>query len=146
MTEPAKLPEESAVPETRRGIPAIIDRLGEALPQLSPGALAELRRLGPNCTTSPAYWRLRLQHFDDSVRSEQDEQRWAALLSLMARAQGLHRRRPLGAALAAVVSEPRFLRLLRARGDQVESLLRPIVHQLVTAAEPFDQYAWPSFC
>jgi CRISPR type I-E-associated protein CasB/Cse2 len=121
-----------------------VDRITQEILRLSessPGAAAELRRLPPSNPSCPAFWRLTLTFLNppDRPLSAADEPRWAVLFSCMAHTTGLHAPgRRAGAALAAVTSEARFTRLLRARDERLWDELRHIAHQLASSAEPFD--------
>ncbi len=124
----------------------LVARLAAAVDeQLSPGDLADLRRLRPEDPSSPAFWKLCVAHLStvlppDGEHREEAERRWAAVLGVLAHLRGLHRPdRPLGRALAeAGLSELRLLRLLRARGQALYDVVRGVVHYLAQKAEPAD--------
>jgi CRISPR type I-E-associated protein CasB/Cse2 len=131
-----------AAPDLR----TVVNRAAHAVDRaLSPGDVAALRRLDAEDPSAPAFFKAAAQLLEgvladrDPARS-QDERRWAAILSALAVAKGLHRPgRPLGAALAAGgFAELRLTRLLRARGDQVFPAVRGAAQFLAAKAEPFD--------
>lgn len=114
---------------------------------LSPGELAELRRLRYDEPGGPAFWRLVARRIEPASRLPEDgparveaERRWAVILRAVAELASLHRPgRRLGIALAAAgVSEGRVLRLLRAHGEVLFDAVRTTTHQLATAGEPVD--------
>lgn len=124
---------------------ALIVRLAAVVErELSPGDLADLRRLRPEEPASPAFWKLAATYLSDSLPGgpgrEEAERRWAAVLGALANLRGLHRSdRPLGRALAeAGLSEMRLLRLLRARDAALYDVTRGVVHYLAQKAEPAD--------
>lgn len=100
---------------------------------LSPGDVAELRRLTHRDPGGPAFWKLWAsiiepnEVFAKGTSSESRQSRWAAILGAMAQLGGLHDPRiRLGTALAeAGFSELRLVRLLRAHESVLLDLLRP---------------------
>lgn len=114
---------------------------------LPPGDVAGLRRLRPEEVASPAFWKLVATRLEPhgmlpgpaQARLEA-ERRWAVIVAGMAEMKGLHRPRArLGGALAeADVSEPRFLRLLRAHDAALFDAVRTTAHQLASRAVPVD--------
>jgi len=140
MTTPHKSPPASG------SLGELVARLVHAIDhELDPGELAELRRAKPDDCGGRAFWKLVLRQLVPAGAlpeggSEDVERRWSALLSVMARLGGQHRRgQRLGRAMAAAgVSEQRLLRLLRAHDDALAIQLRLVSHQLGTAAQPVD--------
>jgi CRISPR type I-E-associated protein CasB/Cse2 len=121
----------------------LIAALRRALERADLGTLAALRR--PNSGSPPAaFYRITVGILDEilpetGARRDQDEARWATVVSAMAAAQGFLARVPLGEALAkADVAEMRVVRLLEANADQLIELTRNIVRQLVQKGQPFD--------
>ena len=110
---------------------------------LSPGDVAELRRLRAEDPSCPAFWRIAASQLEPNgflyrtgpTRDDQ-ERRWAAILAGMARTAGMHRSgRGLGYALASAgYSELRFSRLLRAHGDQLLDQVRALAGFLASKA------------
>jgi CRISPR system Cascade subunit CasB len=102
---------------------------------VSTGDLAELRRIKPDEPYTPALWRILLNYVpnDDQLSAER-ERRWAILLMAMATCAGLHDpSTDFGAALAdAGWSELRFVRLLEARGDNLDKQLRRVAQYLAS--------------
>lgn len=140
MTEPNPHPDTSETP-ARRGLRGLVDRLVKVLARSSPGDVATLRRLDPADPSCPAFWKITLGHIDSPAYplSPLQEQRWAVVLSGLARSGELHRPgRRAGEAMAAVISEARFVRLLRANGERLWDELRHVTHQLSSKGEPFD--------
>ncbi len=142
MTEPMELDSASQATGGRRGL---IARLALTMDkQLSPGDLAELRRLRPEEPASPAFWKLCAAYLSSWLPSggsrDEAERRWAAVLGALAHLRGLHRPdHPLGRALAEVgLSEMRLLRLLRARDAALYDVVRGVVHYLAQKGEPAD--------
>lgn len=115
---------------------------------LSPGEVAELRRLDPDEPGGGAFWKAVVFHLEPAgqLRGADAEARWALVLRAIGELHALHRpRRRLGRALAAAgVSEMRLVRLLRADLEALDSLLRAVTHQLASAGEPVDlaDLAW----
>jgi len=103
---------------------------------LSTGELADLRRISPDQPFTPALWRiLMMQDLDNSppwIRQELWERRWATLFMGMAHSAGLHNYSiSLGAALAeAGWSELRFVQLMRAKDETLETYLRRVAQFL----------------
>ncbi len=120
---------------------------------LSPGDIAELRRMKPGEFGGPAFWKLAAAHLEPAgllpTAGEQAEaaaERWAAILAGMAMTRGFHHPGArLGRALAdAGLSEGRFLALLRSHDRQLLDAVRLTAHYLATKAVPVDwaDYAW----
>ena len=124
----------------------IVNRIAASIErELSPGDVADLRRLSPGDPSAPAFWRMAGTLLADELRGEgsarsESERRWAAILSGMASTRGLHRPgRRAGEALAeAGYSELRFVRLLRARDVQLLGELRGAARYLDAKAVAFD--------
>jgi len=144
--EAAGSPEENAAPRKLREL--IQALAGTVNKRLSPGEVAELRRLDPRQPGSPAFWKLAALHLGDNKfwwigggdDRDEVERRWAAVFSFIALAGGFHQpHAPLGTALAnAGFHELRFTRLLRARGGRLLDELSTTVRFLVAKAESFD--------
>lgn len=103
---------------------------------LSTGDLAELRRISPDQSFTPALWRILLM-FDLNespgwISQEQWERRWATLLMVMAHNIGLHSYSiSFGQALAnAGWSELRFVQLMKSKGETLEKQLRRVAQFL----------------
>lgn len=119
-----------------------VAKLSGQLQHLSNGELAELRRISPEEPFTPTLWRLLLSrdldkapHWIDQVEWEK---RWATLLMGMAHcAPYLDMNRSLGAALfEAGWSELRLDKLLRARDEQLNFLIRRVAHYLANKSQP----------
>lgn len=129
-------------------IPKIISRIAARL--RDDGAIgdrAALRRLSFESPDAPAFWRIVVSDLQPVLSEtrhfrEEQERRWAAILGGLAEVvgAGLHvPRRRLGEAAAdAQLHEMRFLKLLRAHGDALLALVRPLAHQLVSRGVPVD--------
>lgn len=139
MIEQATLPPESvrSLPSLIGGVAAIIEK------QLSPGDVAALRRLRPDSPTTAAFWRTLLaatidEQLGAGPRRDQQEEQWAVVFQAMAEMRGLHAPAiGLGRALVnAGVSEPRFLRLLRAGDHALADAVRIVAHHLAATATP----------
>lgn len=111
------------------------------------GERAALRRLSFERPDAPAFWRITVGELQAvlptaSPYREEHEQRWAAILAGLAElaGAGLHQpKRRLGEAAAeAQLHETRLLKLLRAHGDALLGLVRPLAHQLVSKGVPVD--------
>ena len=124
-------------------------RLAPQLPRLSPGDLAQLRRLDPDEALTTAYWKLWAEHLvvlnlPAETTREEHERRWAIVLAAMARlvtrsgTQGriLHNKGvPIGRALAAAgYSELRLDRLFRADGEGLADEVRRLASFLSSKA------------
>lgn len=108
---------------------------------LGTGALAELRRISPQKPFTPALWKL-LLGLDESepwggLDRDIYERRMATLAMGMAFCAGLHNYKvPLGRALAeAGWSELRFVRLMEARGETLEKLIRRMSQFLASKSQ-----------
>ena len=105
---------------------------------LSTGELADLRRISPDQPFTPALWRiLMMLDLDKSpswIRQEHWERRWATLFMGMAHCAGLHEYKiSLGEALAeAGWSELRFVQLMRAKDETLETHLRRVAQFLAS--------------
>jgi CRISPR system Cascade subunit CasB len=143
--ETARTPSEHAEPKP---FAALIYRLVHTMDELlTPGEVAELRRLQPEQPGSPAFYKIAAIHLsgDDFWRiggSDLDEieRRWAVILSSMAHTKGLHQPGSrLGKALAeAGFHELRFVRLLRASDARLLKAVSSAARFLAAKAEPFD--------
>jgi CRISPR system Cascade subunit CasB len=105
---------------------------------LSTGEMADLRRISPDEPFTPALWRLLMMlNLDESpgwIRREQWERRWATLFMGMAHCAGLHKYEiSLGEALAeSGWSELRFVQLMRAKDETLETHLRRVAQFLAS--------------
>ena len=108
---------------------------------LTTGNLAELRRISPTEPYTPALWRLlillELGNAPEWIQQKTWERRWATLMMGMAYCNGLHDfHTPLGNALArAGWSELRFVRLMRASDDALETQIRHIAQFLASKSQ-----------
>ncbi|MCB9712799.1 MAG: type I-E CRISPR-associated protein Cse2/CasB [Myxococcales bacterium] len=131
-------------PSIPRTISRIAARLGD---DGAIGDRAALRRLSFETPDAPAFWRIVVSELqpmlpEASPYREEHERRWAAILGGLAEVAGagLHvpKRRLGEAAAAAQLHEMRVLKLLRAHGDALLALVRPLAHQLVSKGVPVD--------
>lgn len=105
---------------------------------LSTGDMADLRRISPDQPFTPPLWRLLMMlKLDESpgwIRQEQWERRWATIFMGMAHCAGLHSYEiSLGKALAeAGWSELRFVQLMRAKDETLETHLRRVAQFLAS--------------
>jgi CRISPR type I-E-associated protein CasB/Cse2 len=124
-------------------IHAISLRLSGGPISLPTGELAALRRLTADDFGCAPFWMLIGDHdlIGAGPARDDQEQRWAVILSAMAQLGGLHSRAiSLGRALAeAKLSELRFLRLLRAHGATLHDTLQQCVHLLRSRQQLCDQ-------
>jgi hypothetical protein len=95
------------------------------------GAVSELRRMRPEAGgLSPAFWHLALPRIgEDWIGSTAQEKAWAIVIAGMATmAPGAHAKDASpGMVLAATgYAEPRFVRLLRAEGDELAAEMRTV--------------------
>ncbi|MBN1880442.1 type I-E CRISPR-associated protein Cse2/CasB [bacterium] len=113
---------------------------------LTPGALAELRRITPEDPWCPAVWRLladqRFDHFlsGNDAHARQSEKTWAFIIHVMALTTGLHdRSTPIGKVLAnSGFSEIRLNRLLKAQDSQLFEQVSSVARFLKSKGERFD--------
>ena len=107
----------------------VLARIGRSLTPtgIGTGPLAEIRRMTPG-SPPPAFWRLYLEVVPTALRepagsfSVRADRAWARLIRAMAEAAPTQpgRKPSFGAALATSgYSESRFIRLLRAEGDDL---------------------------
>ena len=105
---------------------------------LSSGEMAELRRISQDQPFTPALWRLlimlNLTEPPSWISQNEWERRWATLFMGMAHCAGLHNYSiSLGAALAeAGWSELRFVQLMRAKDETLETHLRRVAQFLAS--------------
>lgn len=138
----AAAPEAAAGSEATRGPRAFgraigtMHRMMTSEGRLSTGDLAELRRISPDAPYTPALWRLLLDVGQGEawggMNQDLYERRMATLAMGLATCAGYHDyRTPLGQALAdAGWSELRFVRLMEARGETLEVLIRRLAQFL----------------
>lgn len=129
-------------------ITTVVSRLAQALDKrLSPGDLAELRRISPSDPGCPAFWRILGQEVEPAgllpkgeARRLEAERHWATILASMALMVGLHQigRKPGEALAQAGFSELRLTRFLRARGEGLEDALLGIARFLASKGESVD--------
>jgi len=109
---------------------------------LDNGAIAELRRISPQKPYTPSLWRLLLDLKESEPWGGLDrdvyERRMATLAMSMAICVGFHKYDvPLGRALAkAGWSELRFVRLMEARGETLETFVRRVSQFLASKSQP----------
>ncbi|MBW2149299.1 MAG: type I-E CRISPR-associated protein Cse2/CasB [Deltaproteobacteria bacterium] len=136
-------PEQAVISNWKRAVSTVLAAIQQG--RISPGELAELRRVRPEDASSPAFWRILVRFVDPHdppPRAETHrlrwEQRWAVILGGMARlahAPG----RPLGRVLAeAGFHELRLRRLLRASGVRLWDEFRAAVEFLSAKGERLD--------
>ena len=115
--------------------------------RLSAGDMAELRRLDPADPSSAAFWKIAGSVLEpdgwlrgDGETRNEEERRWAVILRAIATLAPLHTPgRRLGAALAeGELSEVRFVRLLRARGEILRRETRTVASLLASKAVRVD--------
>lgn len=129
----------------RASLASVVGRVAHTIGRiLSPGDVAELRRLAPWDPSSPAFFKLLASTVEPNLELPVDgpsrtavERRWAAVFQAAATLTGLHQpKRGLGEALqSAGYSELRLVRLLRAQGEVLFKELRTCAHFLATKAE-----------
>jgi len=118
-----------------------IARRMEPKGEMSSGQLAELRRISPENPFTPTLWKLLYEYDlqDAWLGLDQDtyERRMATLLMGMAHCAGLHDYGTrLGEALAeSGWSELRFVRLMEARGETLEALMRRLAQYLASKGQ-----------
>jgi len=127
---------------TRPSVWSIVGKIARRLADdAAVGDRAALRRLDFESPHQPAFWRVVVEDLEPllpqtSPHREDHERRWAAILAGLAEiaGAGLYApRRHLGPAAAeARVHEMRFVKLLRAHGDALLSLIRPLARQLIS--------------
>lgn len=143
--------EAASLSEPGQASPSLSSLVGQVVHSvdkvLSPGDVAELRRLKPHDPSAPVFYKLMAATVDKegqlpsgAAARDAAEQRWASICQLAASCSGLHNpKQRLGAALAqADLSELRFVRLLRADGEGLYSEVRRIGQFLASKAQPFD--------
>lgn len=139
-------PLSDAAPVGHTTLSSLVGKLTHAIDELlSPGEVADLRRLDPNAPYRPAFWKVAARYLEHEIplggeARDEMERRWAAILSGMAQTQKFHQPgRRLGQALAeAGLSELRLTRLLRARGEKLLDELRGVVRVLASKGQAFD--------
>lgn len=129
----------------RQAVGAIANQCNDG--RFSNGDLAQLRRLDlrrGHAATDSAFWHIVARDLDPRGLFDDNDplalRRWMAVLQGLATIHGQHRNKVrLGTALAqAEISEARFIRLLRAQGDALLALIRPLAHQLRSSGHPVD--------
>jgi len=143
-TETIETAETSVAVQEPRALDSAVGVIAASIKQgLSPGDLSALRRVGRRNWGVPAYWRVvnNVLVPRGLVVSERDEAHWAVVLSALALLGGQHEYgMSFGRALAvARVSDSRVERLLRAHGDALLDLVRPLAHQLASSGVRFNQ-------
>lgn len=132
---------ESLSDRLNRAVGKIAGRMGPD-GGMSNGDIAELRRISSENPFTPALWKVLFDYDLENawLGLDQDayERRMATLLMGMAHCAGLHDYgTPLGKALAeAGWSELRFVRLMEARGETLESLIRRLAQYLSSKGQP----------
>ncbi len=109
---------------------------------VSPGEVAELRRLDPEHPGGGAFWKTVVFHLEPAgqLRGADAETRWALILRAVGEIHAMHRPgRQLGRALAAAgVSEMRLVRLLRSDLATLADTLSAVCRQLASSGEAVD--------
>lgn len=142
MNDP--VPTSIEAPQPKPTLRDLVAKLRAALEHADPGTLAALRRFKADALPPAAFYRLTVPLLDDSLPESGEyrdakERQWGVIVAAMASAQGFLAAVPLGEALAkAGVAEMRVLRLLEASAEQLPSLVRTVVHQLIQKGQPFD--------
>jgi CRISPR type I-E-associated protein CasB/Cse2 len=144
MTQP--IPETSDTKAQKPSLSSVIGQLSAALGRLSTGDLASLRRMKAGDLPPSSFWSLIPIVMDcDGIRTssgadrDSQEKRWAEIIAGMARNKGFHSPGvPTGKVLAEVISEPRFLKLIHARGDSLLEALRVTSLVLANKARTID--------
>jgi len=138
-TEPTREPRQRTLRQVVGRLAAAIDR------ELSPGAVAALRRVAPGELGGAAFWQVLASYLEDDLPAGGDartnaERRWAAVLCGMATTAGLNAiGHDSGRALAqAGLSDHRFDRLLRASGARLHDEARTAARLLASRGEPID--------
>lgn len=131
-----------ATDPTQKGPPGAVDR----------GGVGELRRLDPRkaaAGTESTFWRLMVDRIEPqhlgSASHDADVRHWMAILAGMATTAGLNtnswenKTLPAGAALrAAMGSEARLAKLLRATDHQLFKEVRSVAHLLRSKGQRID--------
>lgn len=115
---------------------------------LSPGALAELRRLSVQNPFSPTVWRLLTDSRFDMILAGNTKQvakaefQWSLIIHMLALTPGQHNpTQPLGKALASNgFSEIRLNRLLKSQDDQLLDQIEKTARFLKSKGVDFDAY------
>jgi len=143
-------PEPAATANDKGTLPRLVQRLAQLFRhELTPGELAELRRLRPGEVSCATFWKMVATVLEpagvltgEGPYRDGQERRWAVLLSCFAVLEGSHARgHHLGRVLSpaeANLSELRLLRLLRGRGEALFHDLRTTVHYLATRGATVD--------
>ena len=103
---------------------------------------AALRHIGGNLN-QPAFWNIVVREIEPAYKQKlrDDElERWGAILEGLAHLLPFHRdKAALGRSLASAdIHETRVLRLLRAEGDSLRALVRPLAHQFSSKGQHVD--------
>jgi len=124
------------------GLATVVGRVAYWIEKvLPPGDVAELRRMDPpERPLCPAFFKLSAEALvpsgalpADGPTRDMAETRWAVILAGMAETAGLHNPSVrLGSALAPILSEPRFLRLLRSHDHALHRAVRVTAHHLAS--------------
>lgn len=149
MTETT--PHVSAAPDPatqKAPLAELVGRLSRTLArELSPGDLAELRRLDPEQPFAPSLFKVLALHLEDTGYLPEDgpardeaERCFAAILAGLAHLGPFHQPgRPLGMALASAgASELRLVRLLRHHAGALRSTAILMARYLAARGEPTD--------
>ncbi len=144
MTQETSTEEHSASTPERTGWPVyVVHGLAKELGEdRSVGERAKLRRLHEGINR-PAFWRIVVRSLEPVYKREllNDElERWGVILEGLAHLLPFHRKKSaLGRALAsAEIHETRVLRLLRAEGESLRALVRPLAHQFSSKGQHVD--------
>lgn len=147
MSEPSVEPDRTSRLDLVHQVSALV-RHGAGV--LSTGDRAQLRRLDPRDIRAAAFFKLAGSALAEELagpdsRRQEQETRWAAIVSSLAHLGSLHQpRHDLGTALvAAGFSEVRFVRLLRSDADRLVDELPALARFLAAkgAAADFSEAA-----
>lgn len=136
----APISEDSPSQRLSRAVGKVARRMGPN-GEMSSGNIAELRRISSDKPFTPALWKVLfdydLEHAWLGLDQDTYERRMATLLMGMAHCAGFHDYgTSLGEALAeAGWSELRFVRLMEARGETLESLIRRLAQYLASKGQ-----------
>ncbi len=144
MTQETSTEEHSASAPERTGWPVyVVHGLAKELDEKrNIGERAALRHLG-RTLNQPAFWNIvvrTLERAYDRKLCDDELERWGVILEGLAHLLPFHRKKSaLGRALASAdIHETRVLRLLRAEGESLRALVRPLAHQFSSKGQHVD--------
>ncbi len=130
----------------RSSIASVVGRVTYSIDNnMSPGDVAELRRLTTSDPASPAFFKLMASTVDPDQKlppgghiRDEIERKWAVFFQVAAMMRQLHSQDvSLGYALSSAgYSELRFVRLLRARGSLLYREVHTCAHFLAAKVQP----------